>query len=169
MTNFLAAALISLAIAISVFVLIGSERIWSRLSPPDLGPVAFENLVRRTSPNDALACPAHLCRAKSDLVPPLFAVNPSVLRGAMSKVIATEPRVMLVHANDADLTDRYVQRSAILGFPDTIIVRYLSQPQGGSSIAIYSRSQLGYSDLGVNKARIVRWLDKLKEAAPLAH
>jgi uncharacterized protein (DUF1499 family) len=30
-----------------------------------------------------------------------------------------------------------------------------------STLAIYSRSQLGRSDLGVNLARIERWLDKL--------
>jgi uncharacterized protein (DUF1499 family) len=54
-----------------------------------------------------------------------------------------------------------VQRSETLRFPDTNVVRYLALPEGGSTVAIYSRSQLGRADLGVNQARIERWLKKL--------
>lgn len=79
----------------------------------------------------------------------------------MAKVIATEPRVSLVESDDATLTERYIQRSALLKFPDTIVVRYIKKPEGGSTLAIYSRSQLGHSDLGVNLARLERWLRKL--------
>lgn len=79
----------------------------------------------------------------------------------MAKVIASEPRIHAVHIDDAMLTDRYVQRSALLGFRDTIVVRFFDLPEGKSTLAIYSRSQLGYSDLGVNRARIDHWLGKL--------
>ena len=81
----------------------------------------------------------------------------------MAKVIASEPMITAVHIADDGLTDQYVQRSALLGFPDTIVVRYLKQPEGTSMVAIYSRSQLGDGDMGVNKARIERWLGKLKK------
>ena len=81
----------------------------------------------------------------------------------MAKVIASEPRITAVHIADDALTDRYVQRSALLGFPDTIVVRFLDLPGGTSMVAIYSRSQLGEGDMGVNKARIERWLGKLKK------
>ena len=40
--------------------------------------------------------------------------------------------------------------------------------QGRSTIALYSRSQLGKSDLGVNRARIERWLEQLGAYAPVA-
>ena len=63
------------AISASVILMVGPEWIWSFFGPPDLGPVAFETLERRTTPNDALACPPHFCKATSDLVPPLFAVD----------------------------------------------------------------------------------------------
>ena len=79
----------------------------------------------------------------------------------MAKVIATEPRITLIERNDTTLTERYIQRSALLKFPDTIVVRYIEQPEGGTTLAIYSRSQLGHSDLGVNLARLERWLRKL--------
>jgi uncharacterized protein (DUF1499 family) len=48
-------------------------------------------------------------------------------------------------------------------FPDTIVVRYLRLGENRSTLAIYSRSQLGRYDLGVNLARIERWLDKLRQ------
>jgi uncharacterized protein (DUF1499 family) len=154
------------AISASVILMVGPEWIWSLFGPPDLGPVAFETLERRTTPNDALACPPHFCKATSDLVPPLFAVDAGGLRTAMGKVIASEPRITLVHSDPAR-TERYVQRSALLGFPDTVVVRYIEQSQGRSTLAMYSRSQLGRSDLGVNKARLERWLAKLRQVVPV--
>ena len=147
--------------------MVGPEWIWSFFGPPDLGPVAFETLERRTTPNDALACPPHFCKATSDLVSPLFAVDADGLRTAMAKVIASEPRITLVHSDGPTLTERYVQRSVLLGFPDTVVVRYIGQSQGRSTLAMYSRSQLGRSDLGVNKARLERWLAKLRQVVPV--
>jgi uncharacterized protein (DUF1499 family) len=154
-------------ITVSVFFLVGPERIWSFFGPPDLGPVAFETLVRRTTPNDALACPPNFCKARSNLVPPLFGVDVAALRVAMAKLIASEQRIALIETNDTALTERYIQRSALMQFPDTIVVRYIEQPEGRSTLAIYSRSQLGHSDLGVNLARLERWLGKLRQLLPV--
>jgi uncharacterized protein (DUF1499 family) len=53
-------------------------------------------------------------------------------------------------------------------FPTRSVVRYLDQPGGTSMVAIYSRSQLGNGDMGVNKARIERWLGKLKKIVSLS-
>ncbi|MBL8698193.1 MAG: DUF1499 domain-containing protein [Alphaproteobacteria bacterium] len=135
--------------------------------PPDLGPVEFERLARRSTPNDALACPAGLCAARIDLEPPTYAVDAAALRAALAAVIAGEPKTERVAADDATLTDRYVQRTALMGFPDTIVVRALEQPGGRSTLAIYARSQLGRSDLGANRARIERWLAKLGDKVPI--
>jgi hypothetical protein len=68
------------AISMSVILMAGPEWVWRLFGPPDLGPVTFETLRRRTTPNDALACPPHFCKATSDLVPPLFAVDVNGLR-----------------------------------------------------------------------------------------
>ena len=61
-----------LAVLFGLFEAIGPERIWALIGPADLGPVALETLQRRTTPNDALACPASLCQAKADIVSPIF-------------------------------------------------------------------------------------------------
>jgi uncharacterized protein (DUF1499 family) len=143
------------------FLLLGPERIWTFFGPADLGPVMFESLWRRTTANDALACPPDLCAAEVDIVPPIFPVSAPALREAFSEAILSERRLTLVDIDDRMATQRFVQRSERMRFPDTIVVRFLERPEGHSTIAIYSRSQLGSSDLGVNRARIERWLDKL--------
>jgi uncharacterized protein (DUF1499 family) len=164
------AAVVTLALlaAVGAFVIIGPERIWNLFGPPDLGEVSFETLQRRSTPNDALACPTELCSANSDIVPPLFSVSASDLQLAFGKVIASEQRVTKVEANDRDKTERYIQRSRLMGFPDTIVVRFLERPEGRSTLALYSRSQLGRGDFGVNRARIERWLEKLAVEAPVS-
>jgi len=143
------------------FVLLGPERIWSLFGPADLGAVLFESLRRSPSPNDALACPPDLCPAKIDIMPPDFSVTPAVLREAFARAILPERRLTLVGIDDRMSTDRYVQRSDKMRFPDTIVVRFLERPGGRSTIALYSRSQLGHSDMGVNRKRIERWLERL--------
>lgn len=71
-----------------------------------------------------------------------------------------EPRVALLTRDAANGLATYVQRSALFGFPDYISIKF--EPKGdGSQLSIYSRSRFGYSDLGANKARVERWLDKI--------
>lgn len=168
MRNILIVVAALLAIAAGAVWLLGFERLWVIVAgPPDLGPVTFESLTRRSSPNDALACPADVCSAKADLVPPIFAIPARDLRVALGRVIASEPDVSLTDADDLGPTERYIQRTAYLRFPDTIVVRYFERPEGRSTLALYSRAQLGSGDMGVNRARIERWLDKLRKEAPV--
>ncbi len=151
----------------AAFLLVGPDRVWTTMGPADLGQVAFETLERRKSPNDALACPADICVAKSDLMPPIYAVPKNALRTALGRVVASEPDMEVVSAGgDAE---RYIQRTRMMRFPDTIVVQYFDRPGGQSTLALYSRSQIGESDLGVNKARIERWLEKLAKEALVAN
>jgi uncharacterized protein (DUF1499 family) len=159
---------LTVVIVIGVFFLLGPEEVWEWFGPADLGPVSFQELERRATPNDALACPPDVCRAQSDLTPPEYAVGAAQLRAAFGWMIAAEPRVTRVATEDAPMTDRYVQRSALLHFPDTIVVRFFERPGGHATLALYSRSQLGHGDMGVNRARIERWIKQLAGYAPVA-
>jgi len=158
-------ALLVVLAVLGVFAL-DPARVWRLAGPPDLGDVSFETLARRTTPNDALACPPGLCRAKSDLIPPVYAIDAPGLRAAFARALAGELRLEKVGSDDAALSDRWIQRSALLGFPDTIVVRVLPAGPGRSTLALYSRSQIGAGDLGVNRARIERWLALLGNAVP---
>jgi uncharacterized protein (DUF1499 family) len=140
--------------------------LWRLAGPADLGDVAFETLQRRRTPNDALAAPSGFTPAKVDIVPPVYPVDAAALRAAFSRAIADEERLEKVAGDDRRLVDRYVQRSALLAFPDTIAVRFLPLDSGRSTLALYGRSQLGRRDLGVNRARIARWIGKLNRQVP---
>ena len=163
----IAVAVVACVILVFVgFRVIGPARVWAVFGPPDLGPVSFERLERRKTGNDGLACPVGLCRARTDAISPVFPIGAAELRQVFTRLIALVPRVSLVAENDRDLTDRYIQRSAVMGFPDTIVVRFLDLPDGRSTLAIYSRSQLGSGDFGVNRARVKAWLAMLQAAEP---
>ena len=153
------------AVVVLAFLGLGEVRFWQLFGDSDLGAVKLETVQRRSSPNDALACPKEFCISRTDLTPAVYAVPTDVLRAAFAKVIESEPKVTIVEKNDAEMTDRYVQRSAALGFPDTIVVKFLDRPGGQSTLALYSRSRFGESDFGANRARIERWLEKLASHA----
>ena len=51
----------------------------------------------------------------------------------------------------------YVTRSRVLGFPD-----YTTVQQDGDTLRILARQRFGASDLGVNRARVARWVRLLE-------
>src|SRR3546814_20275456 len=57
-----------------------------------------------------------------------------------------------------------VQRSRLFRFADDVSVRFIDNGNGNgtATLAIYSRSRLGYGDLGVNRSRVQRWLALLQ-------
>ncbi|WP_293858852.1 DUF1499 domain-containing protein [uncultured Alsobacter sp.] len=156
----LAVVAISIALRDKPF---GIERVWTlAFGPPDLGPVDFSRLVRRTTPNDALICPPGLCGgARSDLPSPVFALSAPDLREKIRAVALAEPGAVQVAEAVSGRGDRYVVRTPLMRYPDTVDVLVLPQPEGKSTVALYSRSQIGRSDLGANLARLKRWLAAL--------
>lgn len=145
-----------------IFVFPGRERIWRWIAgDPDLGDVSLATLKRRRTKNDALICRPEQCPAPRDEDAPVYAVPPEQLRALLARVIADEPLTERVAHDDEKLIDRYIQRSRLWRFPDTINLRFHALPDGGSTLTLYSRSQLGRRDMGANLARLRRWLDKL--------
>lgn len=55
----------------------------------------------------------------------------------------------------------YVARTRLMGFPDAVSIRILPADDGAVRVEIFSRSRFGYSDMGVNAARVDRWLGPL--------
>lgn len=59
----------------------------------------------------------------------------------------------------------YIARSTVMGFPDAVSLR-LHASDGVTRIEVFSRSRFGVSDLGANRARLVRWLPDLADQVP---
>lgn len=129
--------------------------------------IAFEKLKLKPSPNQYLVAPEGLCPlAKPHRVAPVFKVSSAKLRDAFVGVALAEPRVTR-GSSDAGLDQHdFVQRSALLGFADDVTVRFITLSPATSTLAIYSRSRVGWSDMGVNRKRVDLWLAKV--AAKLA-
>ncbi len=128
---------------------------------PDMGPVDFETYRRGARPNEALACPPGLCaNATPDFDPGVFDVPDEELRRRFTAFVLSQPGVVPVYRSDQPgrpMQDRYVQRSRLMSYPDTINVRFIALGNSTSTLAIHSRSQIGYGDMGVNLARIRLW------------
>jgi hypothetical protein len=78
---------------------------------------------------------------------------------ALDAIIRATPRTRVLAGSVADGMVTYVTRSKVFGFPDYTTVR-----QDRDMLEIYGRLRFGRSDLGVNAARIDRWLGRLAEA-----
>lgn len=133
------------------------------------GPVASVDL--RTvdpggKPNRFLLTPASYANPHADGVSPVFAVDPDRLFSVASAVIAAQPRTT-IRVSDPGLRRAVaVQRSAVFGFADDVDVAVEAAGPGQSSLALFSRSRLGYWDLGVNRRRVLDWLTLIEAALP---
>jgi hypothetical protein len=137
----------------------GREQTWVLLAgPADLGPVDLATLKRRSSPNDALQCRDNFCPAAiADVSGNLYKVSVAEVAAALDSGLAFEADLVRVDDGSDLLYRRYVQRSSVLKFPDTIDVRFFPLSDDQAYMAIYSRAQLGYADFEANLKRISRW------------
>jgi uncharacterized protein (DUF1499 family) len=149
--------------AIGIGVL-GRERMLELvLGPVTYTPIEFEMLQRSASPNQYLVCPPDRCPAKPDATSAVYDVPRAVLRKAWLQLMAAQPRVVQIGISaDASQYD-FIQRSQWIRFPDVITVKFIDLATNRSTLAIYSRSHYGYSDLGVNRERIESWLQDLDQ------
>lgn len=132
--------------------------------PGDQGRTLFKTFKRSNRPNNALICPEDFCdHAVPEIVAPTYAISADQLREKMRLSLKTEHRLERVHTNDPAMRERYLQRSELFRFPDTIQVEYIPLGPNSSTIALYSAAQIGVSDAGVNRKRLKRWLKRLQE------
>lgn len=76
----------------------------------------------------------------------------------LDAIIRAEPRTRVLAGSVEEGMITYVTRSALWGFPDYTTVR-----RNGKQIELYGRLRFGQSDLGVNAARLDRWLTRYAE------
>ena len=73
---------------------------------------------------------------------------------------AIHPEAMFVEEG-AGLHAHFVAVTRIMRFRDDIDVLLAPTADGGTQVAIYSRSRVGYSDLGANRKRVKQLLADL--------
>jgi hypothetical protein len=96
---------------------------------------------------------------------PILPASPAVV-AARLETIARADGARHIGGDAASGHVTYVVRSRLMGFPDAISIRLVPVAEG-TRLEVFSRARFGYSDMGVNAARIDRWLAALRaQTAP---
>ena len=123
--------------------------------------ISFKTLKRSSKPNNYLLAPPDMClAAEPDDPAPIFANSARGLFSQLSELIASERRWSDLKADSESLQLKFIARTPLMGFKDDVDILVIApgdaggQSESGASLAIYSRSRVGYSDLGANKKRV---------------
>lgn len=146
-------ALVLFGLACVCVIAVGA--LWVRLAPlrPEHWHIVPSAEASTGRPNEAQMLPG------ADA--PVYDLSPADLAARLDALALAEPRTERLAGQPEHGFTTYVQRSPVWRFPDVISVRVL--PHGeGAMLAIWSRARYGYSDWGVNAARLARWLEALK-------
>jgi hypothetical protein len=132
-----------------------------------LDPLTLE---RTGWPNDYLVCPAERCTAPADRTAPVLDLPALDQLRLWEEMAAMSERTRILGMDETALTLHVEQRSRIFGFIDTIVVHVLPFDDGlptaeRSTFAAYSRSELGFGDMGVNQARLESWIAQVEAVA----
>ncbi len=98
----------------------------------------------------------------ADAVAPVYRADAATLARTLDEMAQRQARTERIAGRPDELWMSYVQRSEVLRFPDYIAVRAIALGPDRATLAIFSRARYGYSDLGVNRARVEAWLAALK-------
>jgi uncharacterized protein (DUF1499 family) len=127
--------------------------------------VDFERLERPNSPNHWLTAPsARIPELQADAPAPRFRVNAARLAEVWVDVVRRQPRTRILGVSEDRLQIEAEQRSAVFGFVDRISFRAVALGAAESTLLAYSRSRVGYWDLGVNRRRLSDWVGALQSA-----
>jgi uncharacterized protein (DUF1499 family) len=156
-------------LGVVVLVVLGLRLFLSRDEEGQVRPgeaADFAHLQFAHRDNIYLLCPSapSFCSEPADAAAPVFAVDVAQLRSYLLALPSTEPRLTLVSEDPGGHRFIFIQRSFLFRFPDIVTVQLIPLDGGRSTLAILSRSRYGRSDLGVNGARVRRWIGKLQEA-----
>lgn len=123
-------------------------------------PIDFSTLEPDGRPRRWLVLPPGFpAAAAADEESPIYNGSAERLLSQLSEVALAEPRTRLVREAAGQL--EFVQRSLVFRFPD--FVTAAAAPAGaGAALCLYSRAAVGYSDLGVNRRRLRRWMAALQ-------
>lgn len=119
--------------------------------------INFKTLTRPGSPNTALlAPPGFTPSAEPDGPAPVYDVPPSELFMRALRVIGEKREWQLGTQDAAAMRVSFVAVTPLMRFKDDVDLAVLpvdGQP-GKSTFAAYSRSRVGYSDMGANRKRL---------------
>ncbi|WP_137124283.1 DUF1499 domain-containing protein [Roseomonas sp. HF4] len=132
---------------------------------PPAAPVDFATLALPPSPNTCLLTPSTAPGA-GHLHHDPFPVTADEAFAAIRATAAAQPRTFALAEYPERRQAQWVARTRLMNYPD-IVVAEVAPIGDGTGLWLYSRSLLGWSDLGANRARVMAWLvafeDRLRQ------
>lgn len=128
--------------------------------------LSFETFNRSSKPNNYLLAPEGLCQnADPDQFSPLIQESPDVLFRRLVDLFETSKGWKTLEYNKEKRCLHVVAVTSLMRYKDDVDIRVVGEQgldagQSGSRLAVYSRSRVGYSDLGANKKRVEALLAK---------
>ena len=121
--------------------------------------IDFSNLILKKTPNQYLCLPKGFnSLSKPHQFSSNYNVSAGVLQSVWYKIVIKQRSVKCIFNDKNSLKSEFTQLSRVFKFIDIISVEFIEKSHNLSSIAIYSRSVLGYYDFNVNRNRVICWL-----------
>ena len=147
-------------IVILALLAVAAVMLYVRFTPSDpaLWHVDPRAVSKPSTPNHWLIRPVG-----GDARPPNYRLDAPTLAKVVDEVVSAQPRTRLVAGSVASGHMTYLTRTPIMGYPDYVSFRVYATEMG-ASLAVFSRSRFGRSDLGANRARIEAWMEAIDAA-----
>ena len=117
--------------------------------------IHFKSVKRPPKPNTCLAAPDDFClAAESDFTPPVFEMSAADLYSKLGEVVDAERSWSRIEKDADALKLKFVATTGFMRFKDDVDIEVIPLDDGRSTLAVYSRSRVGYSDLGTNRKRV---------------
>lgn len=117
--------------------------------------ISFKSLKRPPKPNTCLAAPENHCLAsKTDFTPPVLPLSAPDLFARLTEIVTAERRWSRLESDAESRRLKFVATTGLMRFRDDIDIEVIPVDNSHSTLAIYSRSRVGYSDLGTNRKRV---------------
>lgn len=130
--------------------------------------VPFPDLAtfkRSRKPNNYLVAPEGYCsESQADAVAPIIVKTPAELFQAVEALAVERSNWTVKHSDEATGQIHIVATTRLMRFKDDVFINILPAGTGGSSLAVYSRSRVGHSDMGKNRSRVSGILSDLTDA-----
>lgn len=122
--------------------------------------IDFATLEPGKRPNRAFACTDDICLPGRATRPAIEVAAPA--GDAAAAVQRMEPKAERRDLPSGDIRLRYVATTAVLKFKDDVDILVRPRSDERSTVAVFSRSRIGYSDFGTNRRRIDSLEERLK-------
>ena len=122
----------------------------------------FKSLKRPPKPNTCLVAPDNHClAAEPDFTPPELSLTGRGLFSKLNEIVAAERSFGKIEADPDALRLKFVATTGLLRFKDDVDIEIIPIDEARSTFAVYSRSRVGYSDLGTNRKRVEKLIERV--------